>query len=204
MTNLYTPPFDNISDKNASLFSSSIHSVFSDSETHETIRKSSLVLASLITTCLHNKKLVGICGNGGSSADAQHFSSELVCTYRSTKRPPISAIALTTDSSLLTAWSNDVSFDSIFSRQVLAHRHLLGCLLAFSTSGRSSNVLNALKACTEYDIPSALVTGNHDFEQPADATLVIRLPSADTPVIQLLSSYLYHETCEVLEKILTP
>ena len=179
---------------------SSMHRLFSCEETHAHIDYHSKYLASLITECFNKQKVIGICGNGGSCADAQHFSSELVCTYRSRKRPPIAAIALTTDTSILTAWSNDVAYDSVFARQIKAHRHILGLFIALSTSGKSSNVNEAIQISSQENIPSVLITGNHNHQLPTNVTHTIKLPSSDTPVIQLLTSYLYHATCEILEE----
>jgi phosphoheptose isomerase len=177
----------------------SFRQTFSSDETHQIIEHYSNCLASLIADSYNNGKLVCICGNGGSCADAQHFSSELVCTYRSKLRPPIPALALTTDTSILTAWSNDFSYQTVFSRQIEAYRQNLGLLIALSTSGRSANICEALKSSFHHDIPSVLITGTHDYDLPAIASLNIILPSSDTPIIQLLTSYLYHATCEILE-----
>lgn len=154
----------------------------------------------MIYECYLQNKFVGIIGNGGSSADAQHFASELVCTYRSLERPPIPAIAFTTDTSVITAWANDVSYESIFSRQVTAHKHLIGLLVAFSTSGRSTNICHAITICNQLGIPSVFITGTHDYDLGVNGFVNIKLPSSDTPVIQLLTSYLYHATCEILEQ----
>ena len=81
------------------------------------------------------------CGNGGSAADCQHFAAELVCTYKNRYRKPYKAIALTTDTSIITAWSNDLDFDTIFSRQIQAFEGITGLSIGLSTSGTSKNVI---------------------------------------------------------------
>ncbi len=86
-----------------------------------------------------------LCGNGGSAADCQHIAAELVVRYEK-NRKALAAIALTTDSSILTAHSNDIGFDTVYSRQIEAIANEKDCLIAISTSGTSENILNAAKA----------------------------------------------------------
>ena len=94
-------------------------------------------------------KFVTIFGNGGSAADAQHFATELICSYRKKERKPFKALALTADSSLITAWSNDFNFEGIFSRQIEAMNSSIGTALGLSTSGNSVNVINGLQKAKE-------------------------------------------------------
>ena len=107
--------------------------------------------SKLIIKSLKNGGKIMFCGNGGSAADAQHLSAELVGRYMKNRRP-LASIALTTDTSIITAVSNDFSFDDIFSRQVESIGNDGDVLYAISTSGKSQNVINAIKAAkkTQY------------------------------------------------------
>ena len=103
-----------------------------------------LVLVNIITDSLIDGKKLIVCGNGGSAADSQHFVAELVSKFKKVRKP-LSAIALTTDSSIITSIANDFSFDQIFSKQIQALGKKGDVLIGISTSGTSTNVLNALK-----------------------------------------------------------
>lgn len=157
-------------------------------------------LSSLIYNCYRNNKLVLICGNGGSAADAQHWAAELVCTYSNVNRPPYPALALTTDSSVLTAWSNDDAFDNIFVRQVSAFVPLTGLVIGLSTSGSSKNIVSALQFSSSRNLSTALISGNKAPINP-DLSLHVRLPSSDTPTIQTLTQLLYHNVCGHIDQI---
>ena len=108
--------------------------------------------------CLTSGGKVLACGNGGSAADAQHFSAEFVGRFER-ERPELAALALTTDSSILTALANDYDFSQVFSRQVRALGQSGDVLLAISTSGNSANVLNAIAAAHERDMVVIALTG---------------------------------------------
>ena len=107
-----------------------------------------------MTECLLNNGKILACGNGGSAADAQHFAAELVNRFEM-ERPPLAAVALTTDSSVLTSIGNDYDYNQIFSKQVLALGQAGDVLLAISTSGNSPNVLAAVTAAHERDVRSS-------------------------------------------------
>ena len=94
-------------------------------------------IAKRIKEINSENKITLIFGNGGSAADSQHFAAELVCTYKNRNRKPYKAIALTTDTSIITAWSNDIDFDSIFTRQIEAFEGITGLSIGLSTSGKS-------------------------------------------------------------------
>ena len=182
--------------------SDSIKSLISIIETNdfqESFSSWSKVLADLILETKSNSKLITLFGNGGSAADAQHWSAELMCTYCDRKRFPISALALTTDSSILTAWSNDFDFSTVFSRQIDALDQINGLSIGMSTSGKSRNVLIALSNASSRGAKTVLISGssvhkNNDFD------LHVVLPSSDTPVIQTLTQLLYHEVCNHLDQ----
>ena len=107
------------------------------------------LLANIIKEKIDDSKIVTIFGNGGSAADAQHWAAELVCTYGRKGRVALPALALTTDTSALTACANDFSFDYIFERQIEALSAINGISIGLSTSGKSLNVLNALQAAKQ-------------------------------------------------------
>jgi D-sedoheptulose 7-phosphate isomerase len=155
-------------------------------------------LANLIWETKLSSKLVTLFGNGGSAADAQHWSAELMCTYKDRTRTPIPAVSLTTDTSILTAWSNDFDFSTAFSRQIEGLREINGLSIGLSTSGKSRNVLLALIEARSRGAKSILITGNQ-VEERVDMDLHILLPSSDTPTIQTLTQMLYHDVCQRLE-----
>ncbi len=142
---------------------------------------------------------VMICGNGGSAADAQHVAGEFVCQFRK-KRSPLPAIALSTDSSVMTAISNDYSYDDVFARQVAAIGRPGDLLLAISTSGKSRNILHAVKAANDKDIKTVLLTGAAETEITMLSEIVMSAPSSDTPRIQEMHLVIEHLICELVEK----
>jgi len=137
-------------------------------------------------------------GNGGSAADAQHIATELTVRY-SRNRAPIAAIALTTDTSLLTAAGNDLGFETIFSRQVAALGRPGDLALAISTSGRSPNVLAALRTARERGITAAALTGGDAGLLPELAAPILTVPSDRIPRIQEMHIALGHMLCGALE-----
>ena len=141
-----------------------------------------------------------ICGNGGSAADAQHLAGEFVNRFL-LDRPPLPAVALTTDSSVLTAISNDFGFEHVFTKQI----HALGVpgdvLLAISTSGKSPNVLAALRAAREKNMHTIGLGGaGHDMDALCDITL--HVPHASTPLIQEIHIAAGHLVCALVEYFL--
>ena len=140
------------------------------------------------------------CGNGGSAADSQHMSAELMGGLRSHTRDPIPSIALSTDSSFLTAWSNDTSFDYIFSRQIEGIGLPGDILVAISTSGNSTNVLNAIKTAQNKDIKSVVLTGKSQGKMKGMGDVMISVPTDDTQRIQECHLLVEHILCEYLEE----
>ena len=128
-------------------------------------------------------KSIFLCGNGGSAGDAQHWAAELVGIFR---RPgkPIRAISLTTDTSVISSIANDLSWDEVYSRQLLALGAKCDVLLAISTSGNSANVLNAIKSAKELGIYTILISGGDGGKMREFAELAILAPSDRTEVIQ--------------------
>ena len=145
-----------------------------------------------------SKGAIAIFGNGGSAADAQHWAAELVCTYMDRSRQPYAAMALTTDTSIITAWSNDFKFEEIFERQVEAFRNIYGLAIGLSTSGKSKNVIRGLRKAQQHGIKTILISGE-GAENNSEYGLHVRLPSQSTPIVQTLTQMLYHEVCNQLE-----
>ena len=142
-------------------------------------------------------------GNGGSAADAQHLAGEIV-SRMNYDRAPAAALALTTDTSVLTAIGNDYGYDRLFERQVLG----LGCpgdvFIAISTSGRSANILRAIDAARERRIVTVGLTGRTGGEMPSRCDLCLRAPSDSTPLIQQMHITAGHIICGLVEERLFP
>ncbi len=153
-------------------------------------------------TIKRGKKILW-CGNGGSAADAQHMAAELMGGLVFHNRPPIPSIALTTDTSLLTAWTNDISYETVFSRQIEGIGDEGDLLVAISTSGNSENVIRAVIAAKEKGIISVSLTGNEGGKLAKVSDIDICIPSKDTQLIQEGHLLTEHILCETLEKRLT-
>lgn len=138
-------------------------------------------------------------GNGGSAADAQHIATELVVRLVS-HRPSIAAIALTTDTSLLTAAGNDYGFESIFSRQIEGLGRPGDLAIGISTSGNSANVVSALKESRERGLDTAAFTGGSGGEAATIAAHALIVPSTVTARIQEMHITLGHMLCGALER----
>ncbi|HEX8038342.1 MAG TPA: glycosyltransferase, partial [Chryseosolibacter sp.] len=147
------------------------------------------------------KKLL-ICGNGGSAAESQHFAAELVGRFEMAKRPALSAIALTCDTAVLTAWANDLGYEDVFARQVEALGAKGDVLFCFSTSGNSPNVVNAMKAALSKGMQCIALTGKGGGEMSLYAHLNIVIPSDNTQRIQELHLHVLHTLCTLVEEAL--
>ena len=144
-----------------------------------------------------------LCGNGGSAADAQHWAGELVSRFHY-DRPGLPAIALTTDSSILTGIGNDYGYERVFARQVEALGAAGDVLFALSTSGRSPNVLAALRAARAKGMATVGFTGQGGGEMPPLCDLLLRAPSESTPRIQEAHEVAGHIICAEIERRLFP
>lgn len=146
-----------------------------------------------------------ICGNGGSAGDAQHLATELVVRLDATqKRDPLPAIALTTDTSILTATANDYGFDFIFSRQLEALGRSGDGLLILSTSGVSPNLVNAGYKARDLGMPVVALLGKTGGEVALSADVAVVVPSQNTQRIQETHLFCLHVLCEVLEDRFAP
>jgi D-sedoheptulose 7-phosphate isomerase len=140
-----------------------------------------------------------VCGNGGSAADAQHLVAEFVSRL-TIDRPALRAIALTTDTSILTAIGNDYSYDNVFERQVEALANQGDVLLAISTSGNSKNCVKALKLARQMGVTTIAYTGNNGGAMAALADINVIIPSDTTMNIQESHLALEHIFCMVVER----
>ena len=164
-----------------------------------TDRSKVVEIAQKLVRCYRRGGKVMFCGNGGSASQAQHLAAELVSKFR-LKRPALSAIALTTDSSILTAQANDVGFGTVFERQVEAHGRKGDVLIALSTSGNSPNIVKALKAAKSMGIVTVVFTGSKRkclASRIADEVLFVE--SGDTPRIQEAHLVAGHILCDIVE-----
>jgi len=155
--------------------------------------------ADMLLDVLKKNRTLLICGNGGSAADSQHFAAEWICRYRE-DRPPLSAIALSTDTSALTAIGNDYSFEDIFSRQVEALGAEGDVLVAFTTSGQSKNILKAIKKAKAKNMAVIALTGERGRDIGSIADIAVVIPSSETARIQEVHQVIYHAWCEYIDK----
>ncbi len=144
-----------------------------------------------------NRKLL-VCGNGGSAADAQHIAAEFVVKYKKERRP-YPAIALSVDTSILTACSNDFGFEHVFERQVDAIGQKEDVLLAISTSGKSENVNRAVKKAKEKGLYVLYMTGESKPVVESLCDVILKVHSDDTPIIQEIHRLYGHLLVELLE-----
>jgi len=146
-----------------------------------------------------NGKKILIAGNGGSAADAQHIAAELVARFYF-DRPALAAIALTTDSSILTAIGNDYGFESLFSRQIQAHAQEGDIFIALSTSGNSPNIVRAIESAKERGVIVVGLTGGKESKMDGLCDYLIKVPSTDTPRIQEAHIMVGHIFCQIVEE----
>lgn len=145
-----------------------------------------------------NQNKILFAGNGGSAADAQHMAGEFVSRFNF-DRPALPAIALTTDSSILTAIGNDYGYEEVFSRQVSALGMPGDVFLAYSTSGESPNIISALKVAKSQGLTTIGITGNRDGRIVEFSDITLEVPSAMTPHIQEGHLVLGHALCGYIE-----
>ena len=156
---------------------------------------------SLLVEAFRDGKKLLVMGNGGSAADAQHFAAEIVGRFKLERRA-LPAIALTTDSSILTAIGNDYGFDRIFSRQVEAHAEAGDVVVGISTSGNSPNIQLALQIAAQMGCRTVALLGKDGGTIKDFAELPIVVPSHDTPRVQEGHIAIIHIVCDLVEKAL--
>jgi len=158
------------------------------------IQKGSEVLLSVV----QSDGLMLTCGNGGSAADAQHLSGEWLCRYKS-NRKPLRAIALSTDTSTITAIGNDYRFEDIFKRQIEALGRKSDVLVAFTTSGQSPNILAAINQARNQGLKVIVLTGERGAGLRDKVDVAIVVPDIETARIQEIHELVLHIWCEYID-----
>ena len=155
--------------------------------------------AEILINCTKNGGKILWCGNGGSAGDAQHLAAELMGGMTDHDRMPISSIALTTDTSFLTAWSNDTDFESIFSRQIQGIGDEGDVLVGISTSGNSKNVINAIKQAKYKNLKTISLTGEKGGGLNGIADITLKVPSNNIQRIQESHIMIGQILCSLIE-----
>lgn len=158
-------------------------------------------VARVLAVCLARGGKVLFAGNGGSAADAQHLAAEFVNRFLM-ERPPLPAVALTTDTSILTAIGNDYGFDQVFEKQVQALGLRGDVLVALSTSGNSANLVHALRAARDKGVTTVGLTGQGGGEMSPYCDHLIMVPSRATPLIQEVHIAVGHLLCQLVDHYL--
>lgn len=159
------------------------------------------VAIGILSEALKARRPVLVCGNGGSSSDAMHIAGEMVGRFLR-ERQACNVIALSANTSVLTAWSNDYAYETVFARQVEAHGQAGGVLWGISTSGNSPNVLRALVTAREMGMKTIGLTGVGGGKMAALCDVLLDVPSGETPRIQEMHIVIYHFICEQVEAVL--
>ena len=173
-------------------------------KTKETLIKNGLVnikeAAELLIQSITSSGKILWCGNGGSAADAQHLATELMGGMADHDRMPIPSIALTTDSSFITAWTNDFGYVDVFSRQVETLGNAGDLLMCYTTSGTSPNIVSAAKMAKQKGLKVILFTGeNTNIEIKKYCDFIFHAPSSNTAYIQEAHTIIGHEVCLAVE-----
>ncbi len=158
--------------------------------------------AQALVECLLGGHKVLACGNGGSAADAQHFAAEMLNRFE-VERPALPAVALTTDSSTLTAIANDYAFAEVYSKQIRALGQPGDILLAISTSGESPSIVNAVDAAHERELRVLLLSGRDGgtaAQRLGPEDIEVRIPSSSTARIQEVHVTVIHCLCELVDR----
>lgn len=154
--------------------------------------------ADMIAGAIQRRNAILICGNGGSASDAMHITGELVGRFLKERRP-FKAICLSSNPAVITAWSNDYSYESVFARQVEAYAEAGGVLIGLSTSGNSPNVVEAFSTARSHGMKTIALTGMGGGKLGGLSDILLDVPSRSTPLIQQAHICLYHFICEQVE-----
>ena len=185
----------NFSDEINTIFDDSIKVISQTKSLSEKLNES----ANRIISCIQNNGKVILFGNGGSAADAQHMAAELIGRFK-IERHSIPAIALTTDTSIITSIGNDYDFENIFSRQIESLGNKDDVIIAISTSGNSKNVINGVKSAKDQGIFVIGLSGKSNSKLKDMADVTINAPSDDTARIQESHRIIIHCLCQLIEK----
>jgi D-sedoheptulose 7-phosphate isomerase len=164
----------------------------------ETMTEKLEIASKLAVETLKNGNKILLCGNGGSAADAQHIAAELTGRYK-TERRGLPAIALTTDSSVLTSIGNDYGYDRVFDRQVEALANIGDLIIGISTSGNSKNIINALKLGREIGCKTLGFSGHDGGAMNGICDINLIVPSDNTPRIQEIHILFGHIICQIID-----
>ena len=176
---------------------------FENLKSDHSFKKKLFKVINLIKTSVNSGGKIIFIGNGGSAADSQHLSAELVGKFLK-KRKPLPSVALTTDSSILTSISNDMEFRYVFSRQIQSIGNKNDILIAITTSGKSKNIIEALKVCKKKKIKSICFTKkNYPKILKNFCNIVLDVPAQRVDRIQEMHIFIGHTICEILETELT-
>lgn len=167
-------------------------------DSFETLQEDFNAIINICETAIKNGNKILFFGNGGSAADAQHLATELAVRYKN-DRAPIAGLALTTDTSALTACGNDFGFDYIFSRQIQALGKPGDIAIAISTSGNSANVIKAIEQCKAQNITSIGFTGKTGGKMSNECDYILKIPSTTTARIQEMHITFGQMLCGALE-----
>ena len=157
-----------------------------------------LEATNVITNALSNNKCIYLAGNGGSAAHAQHFAAELISRFNF-DRNPLPSIALTTDSSIITAVANDYGYEKVFERQLAGLAKNGDVFIGFSTSGNSPNIINAINKANEMGLMTIGMCGVNGIKG-TNLNVDISIPSQHTPLIQEMHGVTSHLICDLVEK----
>ena len=185
----------NFADEINRIFDDSIDVITKSKNLSEKLNQSAIKIIS----CLKNNGKVILFGNGGSASDAQHMAAELIVRFK-IERESIPAIALTTDTSVITSIGNDYDFNKIFSRQCESLVNENDVVIAISTSGNSDNVINGVLKAKEKGSFVVGLTGNSGGKLKSSADILLDVPSDDTARIQEGHRVIIHSLCELIEK----
>lgn len=181
-----------------SIFSDELRSHLEVANLVLSVEEQVMKVANIVIDTLKNGNKIIICGNGGSAADAQHFAAELTGRYKS-ERVSLGAIALTTDTSAITAIGNDYGYDMVFSRQLSGVGRAGDLLVAISTSGNSQNVLKAIQVAKANGIKSVGLSGKGGGAMNDACDINIVVPSNDTARIQEMHILIIHTICAAVD-----
>ena len=166
----------------------------------ESFLESIQLAINLFRKAIIDDSTIFLCGNGGSAADCQHIAAELVGRFKKNRRP-FKAIALTTDSSVLSCISNDFKFEDIFSRQIEALGKKNDLLVSISTSGESLNIIKSIRKANEMGLETLSFLGGKDCKAGKFSKNLIKVPSTSTARIQEVHILIAHIICEFLEDL---
>ena len=168
--------------------------ILADEEMFEKVKE----ISNKIISALKSENKILFVGNGGSASDCDHLATEFVSKFYK-DRHAFNAISLTSNNALITALSNDFSYDKAFSRQIEAIGKKGDILIALSTSGNSKNVVNATKVANEMGLTTVGLTGQTPCEMDKICNILVKIPSSETPAIQEAQTMLGHLICKIVE-----